>query len=89
MNSCEISVTQWIRLSRPAEEVLPNRIVCQIHARITSIDDPLAGIKEGVGIVPIVSLWLEDGSGQLVSYGSSIGYKAGEAVLDVVTIDET
>ncbi len=61
----------------------------QVHARITSMDDPLAGIKEGVGIVPIVSLWLEDGSGQLVSYGSSIGYRAGEAALDVVTIDET
>lgn len=61
----------------------------QVQATITSMDDPLRGIKENIGIVPIVSLWLEDGSGQLVAYGSSIGYRAGEAALDVVAIDET
>jgi nucleotide-binding universal stress UspA family protein len=61
----------------------------EVRATITSMDDPLRGIKENIGIVPIVSLWLEDGSGQLVAYGSSIGYRAGEAALDVVAIDET
>jgi hypothetical protein len=61
----------------------------EVKATITSMDDPLRGIKENIGIVPIVSLWLEDGSGQLVAYGSSIGYRAGEAALDVVAIDET
>ena len=61
----------------------------QVSARITSIDDPLRGIKEGIGIVPIVSLWMEDGSGALVAYGSSIGLRAGEAALDVVAVDQT
>ncbi len=61
----------------------------QVHAMITQMDDPLRGIKEDIGIVPIVSLWLEDNSGQLVAYGSSIGYRVGEAALDVVAIDET
>jgi hypothetical protein len=61
----------------------------QVNATITSMDDPFQGIKEDIGIVPIVSLWLEDGSGQLVAYGSSIGYRVGEAALDVVTINET
>jgi hypothetical protein len=61
----------------------------QVQARITSMDDPFRGVKEDIGIVPIVSLWLEDGSGELVTYGSSIGYKAGEAALDLVTINET
>jgi hypothetical protein len=61
----------------------------QVQATITSMDDPLRGIKSDIGIVPIVSLWLEDGSGQLVAYGSSIGYKVGEAALDVVAIEET
>ena len=61
----------------------------QVHARITSIDDPFKGVKEGLGIVPIVSLWLEDGNGDLVTYGSSIGYLQGEAALDVVAVNET
>lgn len=61
----------------------------QVTARITSIDDPLRGIKEGIGIVPILSLWMEDRSGALVAYGSSIGYRAGEAALDVVAVDQT
>ncbi len=61
----------------------------QIDARITSMDDPFANVKEDIGIVPIVSLWLEEGNGQLVAYGSSIGYRAGEAALDVTLVNGT
>jgi len=59
----------------------------RVHALITNLDDPLRNIKEMAGIVPIVSLKLTDASGGLIAYGSSIGYREGEAVLDVVAMD--
>lgn len=61
----------------------------QIEAKITAMDDPFVNLKEDIGIVPIVSLWLEEGNGDIVAYGSSIGYRAGEAALDVTTINGT
>jgi hypothetical protein len=59
----------------------------QVQARLSNMQDPLEAIKQGLGVVPLLSLWLEDGSGGLVAYGSSIGYRQGEAALDVTTID--
>ncbi len=59
----------------------------QVQARLSNMQDPLEAIKQGLGVVPILSLWLEDGRGELVAYGSSIGYRQGEAALDVTTVD--
>jgi len=59
----------------------------RVHAAITNLDDPLRSIKQTAGIVPIVSLRLTDASGGLVAYGSSIGYREGESVLDIVVMD--
>jgi hypothetical protein len=59
----------------------------RVQARLSNMDDPLEAIKQQLGVVPIVSLWLTDADGSLVAYGSSIGYRAGEAALDVVAVD--
>ena len=59
----------------------------RVLARLSNMDDPLEAVKQQLGVVPIVSLWLTDADGGLVAYGSSIGYRAGEAALDVVAVD--
>ncbi len=59
----------------------------QLRARLSNMDDPLEAVKQQLGVVPILSLSLEDADGGLVAYGSSIGYRAGEAALDVVAVD--
>ena len=59
----------------------------RVQARLSNMDDPLEAVKQQLGVVPIVSLSLTDADGGLVAYGSSIGYRAGEAALDVVAVD--